>query len=296
MSIENSSMENKEELPKVERVTISDLRLETPELGGTVIVLQRNAKDNRDPNSELEMGALIPEAAEQVRVHTRESLDRVFQALDPEERKSVDILVVAADTKLETPMPEIKSDHKRAVETADQVIGGIKECMRALSLSETQLLNKSGKPIELSSGRLRDLRMFEDSPGFVQFLVDKYGTGQNFWEAYENDTEREARERMGAEGPDDIAERVRDYLGVLTNAMKFYHQSHPGRRVIIWAESHYDVISPFIKRHVAKMEKTDYLPVDNGAGVVINLDKNQKASTQIRGNRYDLSFSSSEAK
>ena len=296
MSIENGSMENKAELPKVERITASDLRLETPELGGTVIVLQRNAKDNRDPNSELEMGALVPGAAEQVKIHTKESLDRVFQTLNPEERKNVDILIVAADTKLETPMPMVKSDHKRAVETAEQVISGVKECLQKFSLPETQLLNKSGKPIELSSGRLNDLHMFEDSPEFVQFLVNKYGTEEKFWEAYENDTERETREIMGTEGPDDIAERVRDYLRVLANAMKSYHESHPGRRVIVWAESHYDAISPFVKRHVTKMEGADYLLVDNAAGIVINLDKDQKATTQIQGSRYDLSFSSSEAK
>lgn len=295
MGIENSPIENKAKSPKVEKITINDLQLETPELDGTVIVLQRNAKDNRDPNSKLEIGALVPEAAEQVRVHTKESLDRVLESLDPEERKNIDILVVAADTKLETPIPKIKSGHKRAVETAKQVIVGLKESMREFFLSEAQLLNKSGKPIELSSGRLRDLRMFEDSPEFVQFLVDKYGTGREFWEAYENDAERGTREKMGAEGPDDIAERVRDYLKVLANAMKFYHESHPGRRVVVWAVSHYDTISPFVKRNVTNMETTTYLPIDQGAGVVINLGKDQKASTQLQGNHYDLSFAASEA-
>ena len=298
MSIENGLTENKKELlSKVEKVTIDDLRIETPESGGTAFVLQRNAKDNRDPDSEIEMGALVPEAAEQVKIHTKESLDRIFQSLSPEERKGVDMLVVAADTKLETPMPDIKSEHKRAVETAEQVIAGIKQSLQEFSLPETQLLNKSGKPIELSSKKLEDLRMFEDSPKFVQFLVDKYGTGLEFWVAYEDDVERETRKQMGAEGPDDIAKRVDDYLTTLANAMKSYHQSHPGRRVIVWVESHYDTISPFIKLRIAKMEKASYLPVDNGAGIVITLDKDQnEASTVIKGNRYDFSLSTSETK
>jgi len=137
--------------------------------------------------------------------------------------------------------------------------------------------------------------MFEDSPEFVHFLTDKYGTGQRFWEAYENDVERETREKMGAEGPDDIADRVKGYLQVLTRAMRSYHESHPKRKVIAWVESHYDTISPFLKRDVASLEKTDYLPVDHGAGIVINVGKDQGASTNIKGRRYDFSLSPREA-
>jgi len=128
-------------LSRLERIESDDLKLEIPEEDGTVIVLQRNARDNRDPDSQLEMGALVPEAAEQIRIHTKESLDRLLQPLNPEERKKIDFLVVAADTKLETPDLRIRSDHKRALETAEQVIAGIKEVMKEFSLLSTQLMN-----------------------------------------------------------------------------------------------------------------------------------------------------------
>lgn len=288
MNIEGIPSETEPDIPKVERITSGDLKPEIPEVGGVEIILQRNAKDNRDLNSELEMGALVPEAALEVRLKAKDFFGELFQSLGPEEAKTVDILVVAADTKLETPVPEVKSDHKRAVETAEQVVAGIGESMEESSLPETQLLNKSGKPIELSSGRLRDLRMLEDSPDFVKFLTDKYGTGNEFWAAFESDMERETREEMGAEGPDDIADRVEKYLKVLTNAARSYHQHHPGRRLVVWAVSHYDTISPYVKKHVAGMEQTDYLPVEQGAGLVINVDKNEKAATKIQNHEYNL--------
>lgn len=278
-------------LPRVENINITDLVITTPEIGGTEIVLQRNAKDNRDPNSDIEIGALVPDSAEKVKIHTRESLRKIFESLTPEDRLTIDVLVVAADTKLETPIPEIKSDHKRAVETGEQVIEGIRECMQELAVPESQLLNKTGKPIELTSGKLKDLHMFEDSPEFVSLLIEKYGTGVEFWAAYEDDTEKETRESMKAEGPKDIADRVNDYLRVVSNAMKFYHEAHPGRRVIVFAETHYDTISPFVKQHVTRSEMSKMLRVENGAGVVINLDKDRKASSTIKGNTYELNLS-----
>ena len=122
---------------------------------------------------------------------------------------------------------------------------------------------------------MNDLHMLKDSPEFVEFLKNKYGTGHEFWKAYEDDSERKTREAMGAEGPDDIAKRVGEYMGVLANAMEQYHKQHPDRRVIVWVESHYDAISPFIK-HAAGMDNTDYLSVDNGAGVVVKLGKVEK--------------------
>lgn len=296
MGIENNSIENKSNLPKIERITINDLRPEVPKPDETIVVLQRHAKDSRDPNSPLELGTLIPESAEQVRKKTKEFFDQIFKSLGPEKIKNLDILVVASNTKLTTPMPDVKSEHKRAMETGEVVIAEIKKSMAEFSLPQVQLLNKSGRPIELSSGRIGELHMFEDSPEFVNFLRNKYGIGKEFWVAFEDDAEKETRERLGAEGPDEVADRLKDYLKTLANAMKLYHQLHPNRRMIVWAISHYDTISPFIKRHVAGMPKTDYLPIDNGAGIVINIKKDQKASAEISGNYYDLSLFSSEAK
>jgi len=235
------------------------------------------------------MGALVPESAQALRLHTEIALKQALESVQEDDRKQVDFLVIGADTKLETPIPEIRSEHKRAVETAELILDAIQATMKEYQLDLSQLLNKTGRPIELSSGRLRDLRMFEDCPKFVSFLKEKYGTGIEFWEAYEDDLEKETREKMGAEGPDEIARRTHDYLRVVTNAMKSYHSLHPGRRVMVWVEGHYDNLSPYLKQATG-MKRTDYLPIDHGAVVAIHVARDQKVTAQIQGLSYDLSL------
>jgi len=285
MNIENMPSE-----PKIEKITEADIRPEVPNLDETTLVLQCNIRDIRDPKSPLEMGSLLPEAAESARLKARGFFDKIIGSLKLKERNTIDFLIVASDTELITPMEEIKSDHKRALETADVVMEALKESMAAFSIERSQLLNRTERPVKLSSGRLQDLKMLKDSPEFVNFLKEKYGIGKEFWIAYEDDVERETREKMEAEGPDEISKRVDNYIRTVAKAIKLYHEKHPGRRVVVWAVSHYDAISPYIKSVIGRMKKTDYLPVDKGAGITIKVGKDLKATSTIQGNEYDFNF------
>jgi hypothetical protein len=280
--------------PKIEKVTTADLRPVLPKIDGTTFILQRNAKDNRVPGTP-DIGALVPENAQSSQDQAREYFQEIFKHLGPEEKAQIDILIVAADTHLIT--PTLRSEHQRAVETAAQVMIGLKKAMIENQIPETQLLNKTGEPIQLSSRRLIDLRMMDESPDFVKWLkerstVDGVFNEKSFWIAYEDDENevRQKRLEMKVEGPEDIAERVDGYVATLNNAMKFYHESHPGRRVIVWGISHYDAISPWLKLKVADMSKTDYLPADQGAGIVVEMKKGEPATTQIGGNNYTIPF------
>ncbi|OGE31667.1 hypothetical protein A2631_00780 [Candidatus Daviesbacteria bacterium RIFCSPHIGHO2_01_FULL_44_29] len=289
---EGLKFEAQKSQPKVERVTITDLRPVTPERGGSVLVLQRNAKDkdNRKlPKDSPDFGKLDAGEPEATQAQSKEFFDQIFAELTPEERSTVDILIVGADTTLNMPDGRT-SPHKRGFDTAEHVLTGVQDAMKEFSVAQAQLLNKLGKPIELTSGRLKDLKMMEDSPEFVQFLVNKYGSGQEFWNAYESDVEKETRTRMKAEGPVEIADRVGQYMGTLDNAMKLYHQSHPGRRAIVWAVSHYDSISPFLKQKVTGQPLEDYLPVDNRGGVVFNIKPSGESSTQVQGQSYQVNL------
>ncbi|HLD30937.1 MAG TPA: hypothetical protein VJB41_01940 [Patescibacteria group bacterium] len=280
----NEFLKHREEVvvTGIERITRESIKPRISEVGGTIIILQRNAKDDRRLDSE-DIGALEAEAAEQTFLHAREFFDKIFEGMDDKERETIDVMIIAGDTTLITP-DGIKSYHKRAVETASQVIAGLKESMAKFSLREQQLLNTAASPdggvIEVSE--LRDLLMLEKSPEFVKFLIDKYGTGVKFWDAYESDAERETRLQMGAEGPDEIADRVNYALSLHAQIAEEYHQANPGRRLIVWAVSHYDSISPFIKKYIVGMEMSSYLPVDQGAGITISIDKTGKATTTIQ--------------
>lgn len=283
---------------RIEKITTADLKPEVPEIGGSVIVLQRNASDRNNRKAledSPEFGTLDPGEAEKTRLESKAFFEHVFGGLTQEERGTLNVLVVAADTKLNLPDGR-KSEHKRAVETADQVVAGL-NTMDEFSISKNQLLNKKGKPIELSSGRLKDLKMLEDSPEFVKFLRDKCTADgifdeRKFWVSYESDEYRQERERMNAEGPIDIANRVNGYMRVLANAAKSWHEKHPGRRLVVWAVSHYDSISPFVKKNIVGMDEQTfldtYLKVDSRAGVVFNLGKDGSATTEIKGQKYNF--------
>lgn len=268
----------------IERITSQDLlaAAELPNPGETLMVLQRNIKDDRNRDSS-DIGALESASKEKTRGEVRTVFKKMLDGRSEEEAKSVDVLVVASAVQLRTP-DGIVSAHRRGVETADEVIDVLSE----FSLSNGQVLNNSaanGKPVELST--LIDLKMLSESPEFENFLKQKYGDGIDFWAAYEDDREKETRVRMGAEGPGEIADRIGYFMSVMNTAANEYHKSHPERRLIIWGVSHYDALSPYIKEHVAGIDQKEYLPVDYGAGIAVHAGENG-ATANIHGQSYTV--------
>ncbi len=296
MSFENNRSEGigqslelpKENLPELERITSEDLKPVLLDEDETMIALQCNARDKRDVNApKEEMGKLEEKAAEQAELQAENFFNQFFGSLSPEEQKTVDIFVVAADTKLDTPIPGVKSESKRAVETAERIIAGAKKSLEKFKLSKDQIVsqtNKNGEPTEIS--KLVDLEMFKDSPEFVEF-IKIHGTGKDFWIKFEEDAHKDTRLQMGAEGPADIADRVEKYLKVVTNAMESYHEHHPGRRAIFWAVTHYDTISPYVKLCIAGKKEEDPVYIDKGAGIVIKTDKEKNMTAKIQGKNYN---------
>jgi hypothetical protein len=278
------------EKPKIKEIGLEELEINAPNPGESLFVLQRNIRDNRKKGENLEIGQLLPGSKIEVQVDMSKKIEWAIESLRPEERKSVDFLVVASDTTLRTPDPEIKSEHKRSVETAEVVIECIKSALNRFELDCNQLINMDGKPIENISRNLADLKVFEDCPEYVEYLLKKSKTEAEFWERYEDDKgeDREMRLKLGAEGPSEIAERIQNYLTVLKNATKEYHKTHPGRRLIIFIETHYDTISPFVKRNVIGKNMDEMLPVKNGGGISISVDSEGRMTTSIQGQDFEL--------
>lgn len=287
--------------PKLERLTAADIKVEVPKTGETSLILQCNAKDDRSANSP-DIGMLIPTEAEAARDISYEHFKKLLGELSPQERQKVDILVLASEAKLKTETG-IDSPHKRAVETGVQVISGLQQAMTEFSLPESQLLNTASaqegeQPAPYEVSELRDLRMMEESPEFVQYLIEQEGkgeawTGQGFWQAYEIDKYKTVREKMGVEGPLDIADRMAYFMTLAAHTSAEYHRTHPGRRLVIWANGHYDSMSPFLKKYVAMLDDStvldEYLPVDKKGGLTFKFDPEGKLSTNIKDQHIDLS-------
>jgi hypothetical protein len=93
---------------------------------------------------------------------------------------------------------------------------------------------------------------------------------------------------MNAEGPDEIANRMKSAVNALARYSQAYHEKHPGRRLVIWATTHYDTISPYVKREVLRTGKDAQLEVSYGAGILINLNKDGKSTTKLGRVKYDV--------
>jgi len=267
----------------IERITVRDIQPTLPAQNETVMVLQRNAKDIREAGDEF--GALDKKAVETTHAEARQFFDTLFAELEEEERDTISIMVVASDATLLIPNGQ-PCEHRRAIETADIIIQALKESMVQFNVPESSFLNSdssNGEPIAVSE--LRDLLMFEESPEFVKYMTDKYGTGKEFWIAYETDAEKETRIAMGVEGPKEIADRVNYALTVRARIASEYHKANPDTRLVVWNVSHYDSISPFIKEHIVGVDVTGYLPVEHSGGITLQIDDKGQPHATIQNQK-----------
>ncbi len=274
---------------ELESIKTADIRPEIPQADGTVIVLQRHEEYIRKPKDDPKRGSLTEEAAMRARAQAEAFFNSVFENIPTEERSNTDILVVASDTRA--------GKGRRSMETAAEALAAAYRVIDKKALNKGNILNESGK-FKGGGGvrpthQLREPLMFEQSPEYVDFLIEQHGPpGPDFFKAFEEDTHKDVRESMGAEGPLQIADRLNRFVGTLEEFSKRYHRQHPGRKLIIWAATHYDTISPWVKRDVMGMTTDEalksYLPVDYGAGITINIDPQGTAKTKVSGNEYTL--------
>jgi hypothetical protein len=273
----------------LEKITRSDISREIPDVDGTEIIMQRHEKYIRDVEHERS-GSLEPEDAKKSYDQAVEILASKLESLSDEERKNVDILVIASNTDYG------KAKGMRSFETADEVMKGALEVLDRFGLDNSQLLNsksavskKNDRPVPSKNKTIQEPRFISQSPEFLKYLKSKYGDmTQEFWQAFEEDWEKTERERLGAEGPKDILERYNKFIEILKNFSEHYHKKHPGKRLIIWPVSHYDTISPYIKNKIEKTDPNKYLPVDYGAGISLVIDREGNITSKIQGQEYDV--------
>jgi hypothetical protein len=285
-----------------EKITTSDLEPIVPDIDGTTYILQCNVRDDRDLESS-DIGALKPEAALGEQQNAEQYFESIFDQMKAsgEDLSSVQILVMASNATLRTHVG-LTSKHRRGYETAEQALVGVREAMAKSGIAEEQLINNISSadkgPFEMST--MKDLEIMEEgkrNEGFVKEMMarfgekaDAYGQGNRFWIEYENDSPEvmELRKKYGVEGPDEISERVGGYLNSLEYNARQYHELNPGKRLIVWTVSHYDSISPYVKRGIFHIDKTMGLGVDKGAGIVINSRPTGEATTRIAGQEFPV--------
>jgi hypothetical protein len=265
-------------------VSAADISITPPEIGGSLIIMQRHEKYNRKKESgETKLGSLTPESAQSAYNQTKELLNKMFGSLTDEEKTQLHFLVVASDTTY-------KNQGKRSVETAEQILAAIRSEIQDRALSDEVVENNhSGAKKVAEIARIEAPRFLEESIPYHNFLVEKYGEQTpEFWKAFEEDTHKEERLKFKAEGPNEIDLRYTKYLETLSKYATHFHATHPDKRLVIWTVSHYDTISPYIKRHITKTDPHQFVQVDYGAGVSINIDAEGIATSTFRGKNYPV--------
>lgn len=272
-----------------ESITRGDLEPIPLDAGDTSIVLQRHGAYERDKDSP-NVGSLTPEAVELQKEDVRNFFAQQIEATPESERSKLKILVVASDT-------DFHKGGKRSTETADLALEQAKYVLAQFGLSEDQILNLNAEHNLKGGGEsrpmahLREPQMFNDSPEFVDYLIEKHGgINLDFWIDFEGEHSKETREAMGAEGPIQIADRFQHSIDVLARYAKLYHSKvgNEDDRLIIWAGTHYDTLSPYVKFNLFNMSPDDPLRVEYGGGINIKVAKDGSANTIIDGKEYPV--------
>lgn len=282
-----------------QKITIEKTDIKVPRLsaGESAIVFQRHGKYERDKTSE-QSGSITSDAVEDLTA----SGQAFFNELLANEPNPEDVMVlfVSSDTKY--------GQGYRSMETAqiaeDAAIAafsstGLDPRTQIINLSpsfKTHVFDETGQHIR-SDPKIHEPE-FLDNEGYVQFLKDKYSDGNSLtpraWAMHEMDADKEAREEHGAEGVHDIVRRTKKSLAILERYSKIFHANNPRKKLVIWAASHYDTLSPLVKDATGS-DFGDYLPVDYGAGITIEL-KNGEPSFELSGERVVLNLATTAAK
>jgi len=297
------------EYPKIEgdfpkKIEKSDISPRPINADETEIVAQRHGDYVRDRN-DSRVGSLTPEAELEVRETAENYFRNLVEQTPAEERHTLDVLFVTSDT-------QYFEGGRRSVETADIAEQAAIKIFEEYGIPLENIHNTRGKLKGISENAgprpmpgLREPQFLDNNPNFANQLLQKYSQTEgpngekkldvNFWIAFETDVEAELRQQHGAEGPDDIAERTAHSINVLGRYAQVYHKLNPGRRLVVWAATHYDTISPYVRRDVLQQEnyKDESLGVALGGGITIHIDSVGRATTEIADQSYDVPLKTS---
>lgn len=261
-------------IPKIEKEDIKAPQLKD---GASAIVFQRHEKYVRTHGME-NTGSLLPEHAKAAFERYVKFFEELF-AQDTEDSETM-LLFTSSDTRYGGNGYRSMETAQLAQDAAIQVMMrlGIDPGMRIVNLNpdfSTHRFNPTGQSIRPDE-KIREPKIF-DKPEYVDFLRNKYGgedgpigLSTKALAMHEMDAEREKREEFGAEGVYDIIDRTKKSLAIMERYASAFHKKNPHKKLLIWSASHYDTISPFVKQ-ATDAGLDEYLPVDYGAGVVIEL-------------------------
>lgn len=273
------------------KITKEDLSIPVPEVGGTSIVIQRNAealrKKEEGANTDLEIGDLLPESKKETYRQSQKVINDFFSKLSDDDKKGVDILVVASDPRLSV-RNIVHTESLRTIETANEILRSIRDYFSQNNLSDRQILNNSAS-YEKSVVEVSEIKTpyeVSDWPELGEYLETKaLETKENIMDLYRKGIGVKEREKLHIEGPQQVADRMENFLA-FTRASANYHKLNKDRRLILWAVTHFDTLNPYLEltSNEGTMEDTFY-SVDYLAGMTLLVEKSGDETKAIIGNK-----------
>lgn len=291
----------------ISKIEKEDIKAPHLQVGSSAIVFERHERYVTDADAET-AGSLIEDDAEAAFERDAEFFREVFEQ-DTEHDKTM-ILFISSDT-------QYAGKGYRSIETAQVAQGAAVQALEELGINPNERIvnlnphfstsefhpSDQADPIPIRPDpRLREPQIFA-TPEYVEFLMNKYNKKEDgayrlstkAWAAHEMDAERTKREELGAESVYDVLYRTKTSLAIIERYSRIFHANNENTKLIIWVDSHYDTISPLVK-DAAKIGFDKFLPVDYGAGVVIELEPEKGAALNVRGRKIALQLGGVVAK
>lgn len=277
----------------IPRIEEEDIKAPQLRAGGTTCVLQRHGPYQQDRTAE-NAGSLTDTS-----VYKRDAafFDDLLNQETSAGPKTM-FLFAASDTNY-------AGKGYRSMETTALALQAAREALQARGLDpneriinlnpafHTDRFPNADEPVR-ALPRLREPQLWEpETAGYVAHLLQKYGDSESgdlsteAWQAHESDSERDDRMLAGAEGIYEIIERTKQTLDLLGRYANIFHASNPNTHIVLWAGTHYDTISPLVK-DATGTPLEQYIPVANGAGVVIDFPPGGEAYLQAQDKRVKL--------
>ncbi len=278
---------------KLRRITSKDIVLSLPETGETTVVLQRNAKVNREnvPKNK-DQSCIINESAEAAKKFAVNTFESLLKDLSASEISSLDVMVVASNPHIGTD----NADHhetQRSLDTGREILLGIKKVFSELKLGDNQLLNntavESKGVVEISE--IKGYNKLSDWPELIEFFTQKAeDTGEDIIDMYLTEAYKDERDRLGVESANSIAKRMEQFMSFSRGSAN-YHAKNPGRRLIFWAVTHFDTITPYASVALAQpIECTEPIAVEHLGGVTLHIYRDETAKLTILDKTYSTNL------
>ncbi|HEU5005080.1 MAG TPA: hypothetical protein VFT49_03275 [Candidatus Saccharimonadales bacterium] len=304
-------------IPSIEKEDISPPKIEA---GGTAIVLQRHEKYDRDRSSERS-GSVFEDAAEAAKERALAFFKELLSNEDP--NSPTYVFFGSSDT-------QYNNKGRRSLETAELAQQACIEVMESLGINPAERIlnlntnhslkkfdsNQQGQDLNIRPIiKLREPNIFGDHDNhrlggidkeaaaksgdrrYFDYMIQKHGSEGDeawtpeVWAIHEKDGEEEKRRELGAEGVYDILDRTKRALAGLARYSEAFHDKNPEAKLLLWVTSHYDTISPLVKdAQGISLKGDEYLKVDYGGGVVINLPKGGETVLEARSQKVPLAI------